>query len=128
MNSLSGYDITVSSSTTTRILKVQVTGKDPESAALIANKLATEIGNTAVEVMGIEAVNVVNEAQVPTSPSGPRRGLYTLVAALAGLFVAIALVVLRDMIDTTVRSAEEIEERLGVPVIGRFPYEKKGRR
>ena len=128
MDSLAGYDITVSSSTTTRILKVQVTGKDPESAALIANKLATEIGNTAVEVMGIEAVNVVNEAQVPTSPSGPRRGLYTLVAALAGLFVAIALVVLRDMIDTTVRSAEEIEERLGVPVIGRFPYEKKGRR
>ena len=128
MESLSGYDIAVTSSTTTRILKVQVTGNDPESAALIANKLATEIGETAVRVMGIEAVNVVNEAQVPTGPSGPPRALYTLVALLAGLFVAIAIVVVRDMLDTTIRSAEDAEELLGVPVIGRFPYEKKGRR
>ena len=128
MESLAGYDISVTSSTTTRILKVQVTGADPESAALIANKLATEVGETAVRVMGIEAVNVVNEAQVPTEPSGPRRMLYTLVAFLAGLFAAIAIVVLRDMLNTTVRSAEDVEELLSVPVIGRFPYEKKGKR
>ena len=128
MEDLSGYDISVTSSTTTRILKVQVTGSDPENAALIANKLATEIGETAVRVMGIEAVNVVNEAQTPTQPSGPRRALYTLVALLAGLFAAIAIVVLRDMLDTTVRSAEDVEELLGVAVIGRFPYEKKGKR
>ena len=128
MNNLNGYDISVTSSTTTRILKVQVTGRVPEYTALIANKLATEIGETAVRIMGIEAVNVVNEAETPTTPSGPRRALYTLVAFLAGLFVAIALVVLRDMLDTTVRSAEDIESLLGVPVVGRFPYEKKGRR
>lgn len=128
MENLNGYDISVTSSTTTRILKVQVTGADPESAALIANKLATEVGETAVRVMGIEAVNVVNEAQTPTEPSGPRRALYTLVALLAGLFAAIAIVVLRDMLNTTVRSAEDVEELLGVAVIGRFPYEKKGKR
>ena len=128
MENLNGYEISVTSSTTTRILKVQVTGADPENAALIANKLATEVGETAVRVMGIEAVNVVNEAQVPTEPSGPRRMLYTLVAFLAGLFAAIAIVVLRDMLNTTVRSAEDVEELLGVPVIGRFPYEKKGKR
>ena len=128
MESLAGYDIAVTSSTTTRILKVQVTGADPETAALVANKLATEVGDTAVRVMGIEAVNVVNEAQVPVQPSGPRRALYTLVALLAGLFAAIAIVVLRDMLDTTVRSAEDVEELLGVAVIGRFPYEKKGKR
>ena len=128
MDSLSGYDISVTSSTTTRILKVQVTGEDPDNAALIANKLATEVGETAVRVMGIEAVNVVNEAKVPTQKSGPRRSLYTLVALLAGLFAAIAIVVLRDMLNTTVRSAEDCEELLGIPVIGRFPYEKKGKR
>ena len=128
MEDLSGYEISVTSSTTTRILKVEVTGEDPEYAALIANKLATEIGDTAVRVMGIEAVNVVNEAETPTQPSGPRRALYTLVALLAGLFLAIAIVVLRDMLNTTVRSADDVEELLGVPVIGRFPYEKKGKR
>ena len=128
MDTLSDYKISVTSSTTTRILKVQVTGRDPEKAALIANKLATEIGETAVRVMGIEAVNIVNEAQVPDLPSGPRRALYTLVALLAGLFLAIAIVVVRDMVDTRIRSAEDVEELLGISVIGRFPLEKKGRR
>lgn len=128
MQDLSDYKISVTSSNTTRILKVEVTGRNPENAALIANKLATEIGQTAVRVMGIEAVNVVNEAQVPTEPSGPRRVKYTLVALLAGLFLAVVIVVLRGMLDTTVRSAEDIEELLNVPVIGRFPYEKKGKR
>ena len=125
MDDLSGYDVSVNSSTTTRIIKVSVTGEDPKNAALVANKLAEEIGTTAVRIMNVEAVNVVNEAKVPTEPSGPRRGMYTLVALLAGLFLAIAIVVIMDMVNTTVRNDEEAAELLGVPVIGRFPYDKE---
>ena len=44
MDSLSGYDISVTSSTTTRILKVEVTGQDPEYAALISDLLKTQPG------------------------------------------------------------------------------------
>ena len=46
-------------------------------------------------------------------------------AFLAGLFVAIAIVVLKDMLNTRVRSAEEVEEMLGIPVIGRIPAMKE---
>lgn len=128
MDTLSGYSIGVNSSSTTRIIKVSVTGKDPESVALVANKLAEEIGDTAVRIMNVEAVNVVSEAKAPTSPSGPRRPLYTLVALLAGLFVAVAAVVIMDMLDTTVRNDEEAIELLEAPVIGRFPLDKGGHR
>ena len=50
--------------------------------------------------------------------------MYTTVALFAGLFVAMALVVLMDMLNTRVRNPEEIEELLGVPVIGRIPVIK----
>ena len=52
---------------------------------------------------------------------GPNRIMYTAVAFLAGLFFAIALIVLLDMLNTTVKSPEEAEELLGLPVLGRMP-------
>ena len=43
------------------------------------------------------------------------------------LFAAVAIVVLMDVIDTRVRSAEDVEELLELPVIGRIPEMKGGR-
>ena len=128
LENLKDYKIGVNSSNSTRIIKVSVTGRNPESCAVVANELAGEIGETAVRIMNIEAVNVVSEAKAPVSPSGPRRALYTLVALAAGLFAAIAIVVVRDMLDTTIRSDEEAIELLETPVIGRFPLDKGGHR
>ena len=128
METLDDFDIKVVSSTTNRVIKLDVTGQDPQACALIANALAKQIGETAVDVMGVEAVNVITEAQTPDEPSGPRRALYAAVALLAGLFVAVALIVLRDMLNTTIRSDEEINELLGLPVIGHIPTDKGGKR
>lgn len=127
MEDLKSFKINIKSSTTTRVIKVEVTSTDPRAAALVANKLAEQIGETAVRVMNVEAVNVISDAKAPSDPSGPRRALYTLVAFLAGLFAAVAIVVLMDMMNTAIRNDDEAVELLGVPVIGRFPMEKGGR-
>ena len=127
LEDLNDYKISVVSSTTTRVLKVSVTGADPESVALVANKLASSIGKTAVRIMNVKAVNVISKAKTPTEPSGPRRVMYTAVAGMAGLFAAVAIVVFLDMLDTTIRNDEEATELLGAPVIGRFPLDKVGR-
>lgn len=121
---LKGYDIEVTSSTTTRLITISVTGDTPNSAAAIANGIADTTNSVAQEIMNIEAVNVIDQAEVPTSPSGPPRTMYTAVAFLAGIFVAVAIVVLMDMINTRTRKPEEIEELLDIPVIGRIPVIK----
>lgn len=121
MSTLKGYDIKVTSATTNRVITLSVTGKKPEAVAQIANELAKQTADTAVEVMELKAVNIVDAAQVPNAPSGPNRIMYTAVAFLAGLFFAVALIVLLDLIDTTVKSPEEAEELLGLPVLGRMP-------
>lgn len=118
---LKGYDIKVTSSTTTRLITISVTGDTPNSAAAIANGIADTTNSVAQEIMNIEAVNVIDQAEVPTSPSGPPRTMYTAVAFLAGIFVAVAIVVLMDMINTRIRKPEEIEELLDIPVIGKIP-------
>lgn len=118
---LAGYDVEVTSSTTTRLITIEVTGDTPNSAAAIANGLANTTNTVAQEIMDIEVVNVIDQAAVPTSPSGPPRTMYIAVAFLAGIFVAVAIVVVMDMVNTRIRKPEEIEELLEIPVIGKIP-------
>lgn len=118
---LKGYNFNITSSTTTRVITLAVTGKDPEMTAEVANATVKEVSTVASEVMQIQSVNVIDTASVPTSPSGPRRLLYTAVGAFGGLFLAVAIVMLRDMLDTRVRNGAEAEEIVNVPVVGHFP-------
>ena len=121
MTSLKGYDIKVASGTTTRVITLSVTGESAQSVAIVSNALAATTDEVAREAMDVKSVNVIGPATEPTAPSGPPRTLYTAVAFLAGIFLAVAVVVLMDMLNTRVRNPEEAEELLGVPVIGRIP-------
>ena len=118
---LEKYDVEVTSSTTTRLITIEVTGDTPNSAAAIANGLANTTNTVAQEIMDIEAVNVIDQAATPDEPSGPPRTMYVAVAFLAGICVAVAIVVVMDMVNTRIRKPEEIEELLEIPVIGKIP-------
>lgn len=124
---LKGYSVSVTSETTSRVITLSVTGPDPQTAADIVNKMIEDVSGVAQSVMNIGSVNPVDMAQAPEKPSGPNRLLYTLVAFVAGLFVAIAIVVVSDMLNTKVRGSEDLEELIDVPIIGRIPNVQGGR-
>lgn len=124
MQNLADCDIDVTSSTTTRVISISVTCESAQTAAAVANGLAKTVDDVAQEVMDVQSVNVVDQASEPSSPSGPSRVMYTAVAFLAGLFLAVAIIVLMDMLNTRVRNPEEVEELLGLPVVGRIPVIK----
>ena len=121
LDSLKGYDTSIASDTTSRVITLSVTGADPQTAADVANAMTSNVSEIAREVMEVESVNAIDRATPPTSPSGPNRPLYVAVALLGGLFLAVAVVVVEDMLNTRVRSDEEVEELLGIPVIGHVP-------
>ena len=118
---LRDFDLSVTSSTTTRVITLAVTGTNPADAAGVANALVDTTSRIASEVMQIESVNVIDAATAPTVPSGPRRMLYVAVGIMAGLFLAVAIVVIQDMLDTRLHSGQDVEEMLGIPVVGHFP-------
>ena len=124
---LKGYSVSVTSETTSRVITLSVTGPDPQTAADIVNKMIEDVSGVAQSVMNVESVNPVDRAQAPEKPSGPNRLLYTLVAFVAGLFAAIAIVVVSDMLNTKVRGPEDLEELVDVPIIGRIPNVQGGR-
>jgi capsular polysaccharide biosynthesis protein len=127
VDELKGYKVDVTSETTSRVITLSVTGSDPQTAADIVNKMIKDVSDVARSVMNIRSVNPINQAQAPISPSGPNRLLYTAVAFLVGLFAAIVIVVVADMLNTRVRGPEDLEELIDVPVIGRIPTIEGGR-
>ena len=121
LKDLRDYKISVASESTTRVITISVTGQSSQNVALVANGLAETTDSVAREVMDVKAVNVIDKAVEATKPSGPYRVMYTAIAFLVGIFLAVAIVVVLDMINTRVRNAEELEDMLEVPVIGRIP-------
>lgn len=125
---LGDFEVAVSSTATTqRMIELKVTGTDPELVAQVANALAENASATSQDIMNVQAVNIVDQAPTPQAPSGPPRAMYVAVAFMGGLFAAVAFVVVADMLNTKVRSADEVEELLGISVIGRIPAVKGGR-
>ena len=119
LTDLDDYKVSVSSETTTRVITLSVTGTDAKETAEVAKAIASSVS--------AQSINVIDEAKTPEAPSGPKRTLYIAVAFLAGIFIAVAYVVLADMLNTRIRGAEEAEELLGIPVVGRIPAMKGGK-
>ena len=127
LTDLDDYKVSVSSETTTRVITLSVTGTDAKETAEVAKAIASSVSTVAQNVGAAQSINVIDEAKTPEAPRGPKRTLYIAVAFLAGIFIAVAYVVLADMLNTRIRGAEEAEELLGIPVVGRIPAMKGGK-
>jgi polysaccharide biosynthesis transport protein len=69
---------------------------------------------------------IIDRAIAPTTPFKPNRKRIVLIAIVIGLAIGIALAFLRDYLDSTFKTKEDVENRLGLPVIGLLPMVKSG--
>lgn len=105
----------------TRIIDITITNLDP----LLAKELVDELRNVAAirikEVMDIEAVNVVDEGNVAIKPANPNVKKWTLLGFLAGAFLTAAVVLIRFLMDDTIKSSEDVEKYLGLSTPALIP-------
>ena len=71
--------------------------------------------------MPVRPAVVWNKAEVPTAPSSPRVGLNMTIGVLLGLIVGIGLAFFIEYLDTSVKTMEDVETMLGVPVLAIVP-------
>ena len=76
-------------------------------------------------VTKVEDVTTIEEAKVPTSPSSPNIKRNVMLGALVGGFIAVAFVLLLEVLDDRVRRPEDVEEVLGLVLIGVVPDTEK---
>ena len=108
----------------TRFVYVKVTAKNKQAAADIANTLAS----VACRYMNEQLLNdqpytkVVNESEVPTTPSNPISKLMLLLVAVASSLLVYAVYLVLFLLDDKINSPEDVEKYLGLSTLGQIPY------
>lgn len=108
----------------TEIIKIVVNDNNPELAAIIANEIAQVFKKNVVEIMKIENVQIIDKAEVPTTPVKPRPFLNMSIAGTLGMIIGMLLVFLIEYMDNTIRTASDVDKYLGFSVIGTVPKSK----
>lgn len=125
--------ITVTSVDDTELIKISVVNEDSEVASDIANEIAEVFTVTVEEIYNIDNVHIVDMAETSDSPVNINHIRDIMLFAFIGMFLAAGIVFIVNMLDTTIKTQEEIEKKLGIQVISMIPlYDtdmaKKGRR
>lgn len=105
----------------TRVVAIVVKNSDPKLAQQLANAIRVVSARQIVDVMGVEAVNVVDEANLPESPSSPNLTKNVLMGCAWGCLVAIALILLLHLMDDSIKSVDDVEKYLELTVLASIP-------
>ena len=116
--------IAVSTPTDTRLIDITVTDTDPKTAQNIANDVRIVASEHIQNVMQIDAVNVVDEANLPTKKAAPSNGRNALIAAMLGALFVSAIVIIRFLMDDTIKTSDDVEKYLGLSTLAIIPLDE----
>lgn len=117
--------ISVSVPTDTRILSITAKDGNPKEAARIANGLRNVAAEKIISVTKVSDVTTLDEAEVPQSPSSPNIRRNVLLGFIAGAGLMVVLMVVVEVMDDRVKRPEDVEELMGLTLLGIVPDIKK---
>ena len=113
--------ITVNIPTDTRVISIAVEDTDAQEAAEIANAVREVAAEKIKDVTKVDDVTTLEAATTPKSPSSPNIKKNSILGVLVGAFLAIVVIVVVEVLDDRVRRPEDIEEVLGMTLLGIVP-------
>ena len=113
--------IEVSSVEDTDVIKISVTNQNPTYATKLTNETAKAFMEKVAEIYNINNVHVVDEAEEPQSPSNVNHLKDVIIFTFIGVVVAVAYVLIANMLDNTIKTREEVERLFKIPVIAEIP-------
>jgi succinoglycan biosynthesis transport protein ExoP len=90
--------------------------------ALYENMLKSLKNTTATENVPATNIRIVYPALVPEAPVYPRKARTLMLAACLGLFLGVALALVLESVDTTIKTPEDVEGFLGIPSLAMIPH------
>lgn len=123
--------ITVTAVEDTEVIKISVSNEDPKQATSLANEIAKVFADKVAEIYNINNVYIVDKAEEANAPYNINHVKDVIIFILAGLVISVMYALLSSILDTTIKSEEDITRNLNVPVIALLPlceFESKGGR
>ena len=117
--------ISVENVSGTQLIEIKVTNKNKNLVAKIANEVTTVFINQIEELYNINNVQLISEAKEPNNTESVNLSKELLKFALLGVVVSAGYIFIVTFIDSTVKSAEQVEKKYMLPVIATIPLDKE---
>ena len=105
----------------TQLVNYNVQLESPEDAYQIAKAISEAAPYYMAEIVEGSSMKIVANPVLPTSWATPNVKRNLLLGLVIGALAMLAFVVIRDLLDTRIKSEQELEQRFGVPVVGTIP-------
>lgn len=113
--------ISVNIPTDTRVISISVEDTDAKEASDIANTIREVAAEKIKSVTKVDDVTTLEAAEVASKPSSPNIKRNAALGALVGGFLAIVGILVFEVLDDRVRRPEDVEEVLGMTLLGVVP-------
>ncbi len=113
--------LNVNPRTDTQILEISYVSPHKSEASDVVKAVTDEFIRSSKELIPNGNVKTIESVKVTDNPVSPNKKLNIGIAFLAGLIISLGLSFLIEFMDNTFKTREEMEEVLGVPVLGTIP-------
>ncbi len=123
-------NVSVNSKSDTAMIEIAVKDKDAVNAYKIANEIASVFSKEVAKIYNINNVYIVDEAEVAEGPSNVNHIKNISIFAIIGIVIACLYAIISNMLDNTVKSVEDLENILQLPVLASISLcnvDKKGK-
>lgn len=114
-------NILVESILDSRLFTVGFRNQDPQVAKLVSDELAKQLTVAVLQIVGVENIRILDQALMPQVPVSPNKLLNSIIGGLLGFFIALFIVVFMFLVNDTIRSEDDIENLIGISVLGDIP-------
>ncbi len=117
--------ISVDTPSDTRVLQITVTSDDPQMAKRIADKVAKVSSQKICDIMKIEQVNVIEEGSISDEPAVDTVRRWTLIGLALGIVLSCAIIIVKSMLDDTVKTTEDVEKYFELSTLAVIPISEE---
>ena len=114
-------NVSVNAVEDTELIRITVTNENAAYSAKIANEIAKVFSELIKKTYNINNITIIDEAEVSSIPSNIHHTKDIILFSIGGLVIAVLYVLLSNMLDTTVKTPEDIEKGFGLPVLVSIP-------
>lgn len=115
----------------TVLINITVSNEEPDLAASAADAIADSLATVVSELEGSDdsespvQISTVRPATVPDAPASPNTPLNLAIGLVVGLLCGLGIALLREVLDTRVRTQEDVRATTDAPIIGTVGFDEE---
>lgn len=110
--------LTVSNQAESQILNITVENESREAAGKVANEIANVFSKDVNKIMNVDNVSILSKADHNGNKVSPKPLINAVVGVFLGLIIALIIIFLKEILDKRIKTEEDVEELLDLPVLG----------